>query len=489
MCPRARHAPALVTLAALLAPAAAGTAVAQQAAIDSVFAAYNRTDAPGCAVGVVRDGELAFARGYGMANLEHGIALSPRSVFRIGSVSKQFTAAAVVLLEQDGAIALDDPVRRHIPELPDYGPEFTIRRLLTHTSGVRDYLVLMDLAGLRGDDYYTDDQVMALLARQPSTNFEPGSEFLYSNSGYFLLSQIVKRATGRTLAEYARAQIFEPLGMRDTHFHDDHTRIVPDRATGYAPLESGDGADDDAAGADGRVSPDWRISVTTLPMIGDGGVFTTVEDLALWDRNFDQSTVGGPAFVESMLRRGVLTGGDTLTYALGLGHGTQRGLPVVAHGGAFVGYRAASLRYPGQGVSVYTLCNRADANPSRLAGQVGAALLADRMTPPEPRPDAGPRDDETVDTLATTPAELRPYAGAYHSDVLDTTYRVRLEGDTLRLDVGNWLDGPVARVGDDRFRRGPLVLRFYRTPDGAVTGLDVDAGRVRGIRFERVDGR
>lgn len=450
-------------------------------AIDSVFADYDRGDVPGCAVGVMRQGRLAFARGYGMADLEHGVPLSSRSVFRIGSVSKQFTAAAAVLLAQDGAIDLDEPVRSYLPELPDYGPEFTVRRLLTHTSGVRDYLVLMDLAGLRGADFYTDADVMEMLARQPVTNFEPGAEFLYSNSGYFLLSQIVERVTGRTLAEFARDRLFGPLGMRDTHFHADHSRIVPHRADGYAPAAWADGSDETAATG-------WRISTTRLPMIGDGGVFTTIEDLARWDANFDDPAVGGASFPQTMLRRGVLTSGDTTSYALGLEVGTHRGLPVVAHGGAFVGYRAASLRYPGPGVSVYTLCNRADANPSRLSRGVGEVLLGDRMEPVvDSSGQATPGDEGRVDTLAATAPELRPFTGTYHSEVLDASYRVRLDGGTLVLDVGNRLDGPMAMVGEDTFQARRLELRFHRDDAGRVTGFEVDAGRVRGIGFRRVE--
>jgi len=220
-------------------------------------------------------------------------------------------------------------------------------------------------------------------------------------------------------------------------------------------------------------------------MIGDGGVFTSVEDLAAWDRNFDDPVVGGPAFVEAMLTPGILNDGDTLDYALGLGHGEQRGLRTVSHGGSFVGYRAASLRYPDQGVSVYTLCNRADANPSALSRQVGEALLGDRMEPEEEAAPPTREPRERVDTLDVGAAELRPYAGTYYGEVVDATYRVVLDGDTLRLEVGNWLDGPMAPVGEDEFRRRFLRLRFTRDADGRVDGFLVDAGRVRGIRFER----
>ncbi len=444
------------------------------AAVDSVFADYDTARSPGCALGVIRDGELVYARGYGMANLEHDIPITPSSVFRIGSVSKQFAAAAMVMLEQDGLISLDDPVVEHMPELPDFGPAVTIRSLLHHTSGMRDYLTLMSLAGTGSNDWYSDDDVVAVLARQTAHNFEPGTDHLYSNAGYFLLSQIVQRVTSRTLAEYSRARMFELLGMARTHFHDDPTILVPDRAVGYAPTRDGG----------------YRISMTTLPMVGDGGIFSSIHELVRWDRNLDEPVVGGPGFVDAMHRRGVLANGDTIDYALGLVHGTHRGLRTVGHGGAFVGFRAASLRYPGEGVSIYTLCNRADANPSLLSQRVGEVVLGDRMAPREPRP-AGPARTAparpAVDTLALTPAEARAFAGVYYAEELDARYRIVLDDHAgLQLVVGNRLDGPMAMVQPDTFRRGSLTLRFQRAGDRLV-GFALDAGRVRGIRFERLE--
>ena len=282
--------------------------------VDAIFAAYDNTRSPGCAVGVIRDGEFILRRGYGMANLEHGIPLSSESVFRIGSTSKQFTAAAILLLVEEGRVSLDGDVREYIPELHDFGTPVTIRHLLHHTSGYRDYLTLMGLAGYRGDDYYDDDDLLRMISRQRELNFEPGSEYLYSNTGYWLLSQVVERASGESLREYAAGKIFGPLGMDNTHFHDDHRIVVPNRASGYV-----------SAGQDG-----YRIFMTTLPMVGDGGVFTTVDDLLAWDRNFYDPSIGSPGFVESMQTTAVLNDGEALTYASGLTVSTYRGLRTVS---------------------------------------------------------------------------------------------------------------------------------------------------------------
>lgn len=207
--------------------------------VDEVFVEWDRDDSPGCTMAAIRDGAVVYARGYGMANLEYGLPLEPSSVFRIGSTSKQFTAMAVLLLAEEGKIALDDDIRKYLPELHEFDPPLTVRQLIHHTSGVRDYLTLMYLSGFRDDDYYTGAEVMEMLARQSHVNFEPGSRHLYSNAGYFLLSQIVLRVSEKTLAEYAAEKIFGPLGMKDTHYHDDHRRIVPRRASGYASDDTG----------------------------------------------------------------------------------------------------------------------------------------------------------------------------------------------------------------------------------------------------------
>lgn len=462
---------ALVLAAAAVAPPAFGQEGNWRARIDSIFAPYDKPTSPGCAVGVIRDGGLVFKRGYGSANLEHGIPLTPTNIFDLASTSKQFTAATILLLAEEGKLSLDDDIRRFLPELRDYGAPVTIRHLIHHTSGIRDYLTLQYLAGKRDDDFYTPEDVVRLLAKQRELNFDPGDEHLYSNSGYFLLSQIVRRATGQTLREYAAEKIFQPLGMAHTHFHDDHTHIVPSRATGYAPAD-GDG---------------FRISMTTLDMVGDGNVYTTVEDLLAWDRNFYQPVVGGTRFLEALQARGRLNNGDTLDYASGLVHGTYRGLRTVGHGGSFVGYRSQMMRFPDHRFTVICLCNLSTANPARLARQVADVFLGDVMTPvaPEAPPGDGPVTPGRVDSWTPGAAELRAFEGDFHSDELDVVYRIRLERDSLVLTVGNDLDGALRPADREAFRRRNVVLRFARDGGGRVAGFGLEAGRVKNLRFVR----
>lgn len=453
---------------------AAEESVDRATRVDSVFAAFDDTRSPGCAVGVRRAGETLLARGYGMADLEHGVPITPESVFRIGSVSKQFTAAAVLLLARDGALSLDDPVREWVPELPaDPYAGVTVRHLVHHTSGVRDYLTLMTLSGKRGEDYFEDREVVEMLARQEALNFRPGTDHLYSNSGYFLLGKIVRAASGRGLRAFAEERIFGPLGMDHSHFHDRPDHLVPKRATGYEPLEEGG----------------YRRDVTTLPMVGDGGVYTSVRDFFRWSENLSDPSVGGAEFGERMTRRGVLSSGDTIEYAAGLRVDRHRGLRRVSHGGAFVGYRAGMIRFPEQGFSAVALCNRSDAEPWERLEAVSEIYLGSEMTAPD-EPEEEPADEESESgdeeeaSWSPGPETLRRYEGRYASPELGTVYRIELREGTLRLVVGNGLDGELEPGDEGTFERSFLTLRFT---DGGErpAGFELDAGRVRDITFER----
>jgi CubicO group peptidase (beta-lactamase class C family) len=362
-------------------PVHAQPADSLQMQVDKVFALYDKPDSPGCALGLIRDGAFIYRRGYGSANLELGVPITTKTVFDIGSTSKQFTAASIVLLAQQGKLALDDDIRKYVPEMPTYSRPVTIRHLLHHTSGIRDYLTLMSLRGVATEDLTDDEDALSIITKQKEINFSPGDEHLYSNSGYFLLSVIVKRASGKTLREFARENIFEPLGMHDTHFHDDHTMIVRGRATGYAPKEGGG----------------FQIDMSDFEQTGDGAVMTTVEDLFRWDQNFYRPVVGGQAMVNQLQATGTLSGGKALTYAFGLSVSQYRGLPAVSHGGAWAGYRAELLRFPGENLSVICLCNLGNSNPGMLSRKVAEIYLAGKLGPaPSFTPRATSQPDSSV---------------------------------------------------------------------------------------------
>lgn len=385
--------------------------------VDQLFVSWDKPGSPGCALGIIKDGQLIYARGYGMANLEYVIPITAKSIFRIGSTSKQFTAMCLALLEEEGKLSLDDGIRKYLPQMPEYAEAITIRHLIHHTSGIRDYLTLAEIAGLREDDYFTDEEVVDLLARQKELNFKPGEEHLYSNSGYFLLSQIVKAASGESLREYADEKIFQPLGMTDTHFHDDHTQIVKNRASGYSPKKGGG----------------YAISMTTLPMIGDGGVFTCVKDLFLWDQNFYENKLGknGQALIEKIQTPGVLNNGDKLDYAFGLGVREYKGLKMISHGGAFVGYRADMIRFPEQKFSVICLANLSSFNPSLMAQKVADIYLAGLFK--EKTEKTKTSSPEKPKIIKLTELELKTKTGNYYDRERDVLWTVALEKNQLQV--------------------------------------------------------
>ncbi|MFN2565608.1 MAG: serine hydrolase domain-containing protein [Gemmatimonadaceae bacterium] len=451
------------------APSDGADTSAAAARTDRVFAQWDRSDSPGCVVGVFRDGRIAYARGYGMANLELGIALSPQSVLDIGSTSKQFTAMATVLLTQQGKLSLDDDVRKYIAELPAYDKPVTVRHLLTHTSGLRDYLTLWYLAGVDDADYTTNDEALDLIRRQKALNFSPGDQRLYSNSGFFLASVIVERVSGRTLAQFAEEHIFRPLGMRHTRFSDDHAAVIPGRATGYARRPGGG----------------YSTSMSDFEQTGDGGVLTSVEDLQRWDENFYTARVGGRTAIEQLHQRAVLNNGRTETYALGLIVDTYRGLRRVRHGGAWAGYRAELLRFPEQHFSVAVLCNLAGTDPTTLARRVAEIYLAPAFaTAPE---SAAPRLG-AAGSIALAPRDVERYAGLYRSARTGELRRVIFRRDSLLLsDLVSAL--PLEPTGADRFRvpgaqPGPDV-RFDRSrPSSRCVELVYSSGDT--LVFERV---
>src|SRR5215467_13187076 len=298
--------------------------------VDKIFAKWDRGDSPGCALGVCRGGQIIYKRGYGMEDLNEDVHITPGTVFHVASMSKQFTAAAIVLLAQQGKLSLDADVRKYIPELPDFGQRITIRHLVHHTSGLRDQWSLLGLAGWRYSlDLITDDDVMSVMTRQKDLNFKPGEKHVYCNTGYTLMGLIVKRVSGLSLREFTTKNIFEPLGMTHTNFRDDHAEVIKHNAVGYE-------------GEPGK----FEISITNFDTVGATSLHTTVEDLQRWDENFYHPKVGGEACVKQMLERGKLNNGEQLDYAFGLVAGKYKGLPTIGHGGADAGYRSDMTRFP-----------------------------------------------------------------------------------------------------------------------------------------------
>ena len=378
------------------------------AKVDKLFGDVDKPDSPGAAIAIIKDGAVAYKRGYGIANLEYNVPITPTTVFHVASVSKQFTAFAVTLLANQGKLSLDDDIRKHLPEVSDFGKKITIRNLIHHTSGLRDQWELLAMGGWRLDDVITKEHILKMVRNQKELNFDPGQEHLYCNTGYTLLAVIVERVSGQSFPEFTAANIFKPLGMTNTHFHDDHQMIVKNRAYSYSPSNNG-----------------FRLAALNYANVGATSLFTTAEDLARWVLNFEDKKVGGAPVIQQMQQTGVLNSGKQLDYAFGLSIGPYRGLNTVGHSGGDAGYRSFVFWFPEQRFGVVVLSNLGSFNPSRVARQIADIYLADKLLPDT----VATKPPEPV-AVKVNPAIFNSYTGKY---LLDSWSMVTItkEGDKL----------------------------------------------------------
>jgi CubicO group peptidase (beta-lactamase class C family) len=471
----------VLAVVALTAPASAQLAPSDSTVrwIDTVFAPFASHQSPGCAVGVTRNGSLVLAKGYGMADLEHDRPIAPDTRFYIASVSKQFTAMSIVLLARDGKLSLDDPIQKWVPEVPSFGPTITLRHLLNHTSGLRDYFTLLAVSGWPSDGQLTEKQFLELVGRQKSLNFMPGDEFLYSNTGYALLAIVVRRVSGQSLRDFAATRIFAPLGMTHTEFRDDHTALIPQRALGYQPSGS-----------------TYRISQPEFDVVGDGGVYSTVEDLAKWDANFRTGRVGGHEAIALLEEPGRLNNGQAIPYALALTIGQFHGLKTYAHSGAYGGYRSTLLRFPEMDVSVITLCNTSSAS-SKIAEQVASIVLglaaqqtsATTLDLSPSRWTAGSAQAPADSSQSRRRNDqLSQLAGSYYSDELELPVTLTARDGHLILQRPRAEDLHFVMFTNDFFSNSDnMLLRIVRDSHGVVTGFTLTISRVRDLEFSRRD--
>jgi CubicO group peptidase (beta-lactamase class C family) len=447
--------------------------------IDSVFAPYASRNSPGCAVGVSRDGALVFAKGYGEADLAQKAPIGADTRFYIASLSKQFTAMSVLLLEQDHRLSLDDTIRKWVPEVPAFGKPITLRQLLHHTSGLRDYFTLLAVSGWSSDGELTEKRFLELIGRQKSLNFAPGDEFLYSNTGYALLSIVVKRASGKSLRDFAAERIFAPLGMTHTEFRDDHRLVIPNVALGYQ-------ADDDG----------YRVSQPSFDVVGDGGVYSTIGDLAKWDANFTTGTVGGSAAVAELETPGRLNNGQEIPYALALSIGTWNGMKTVSHSGAYGGYRSEFVRFPDKHITVTTLCNTSTAQ-STLAEQVGMLVIGtlparttaatlDLSAAPFSIGGSHPAIDSTGARRRND--QLAQLAGPYYSEELDLPVTLVVRDGVVLMQRPHSGDIRFVALSKDLFSSNEhILLQVVRDSHDAVSAFTLTITRARGLEFYRRD--
>lgn len=444
------------------------------AVVDQTMAAF--TDAtPGAVVALFQRGKTVFAKGYGMADLEHGVRNATTTPFHVASLSKQFTAFAVAMLVDEGRLSLDDDIRTHVPEVPDFGRRITLRHLLHHTSGLRDQWDLWAMGGGLPDDVIRQKDILALVARQRELNFAPGTEFLYSNTGYTLLATAVERVTGTRFSEWMATRVFRPLRMSSTMVRDDVETIVPNRALSYY------------ASTDG-----YRNAGLNFGTYGATGLITTAEDLGRWLENFRSRKVGSPSVHARMQERGVLANGDTLTYALGINVDRQRGLMRMQHGGVDAGFMTVMAYYPEIDAGVVVLSNTATFYPMQTGFAFAASFFGDAMSPaPVPTAWTGmgaPRNEPQLS--APSKVEIASYAGRYYSDELEAVYTLVADGGRLIARHRRLGDIVLSRNSNDRFGGDVDAFAgavFERSASGKVTGFRVSSQRARAVLFRRLD--
>ena len=452
--------------------------------IDNILSKYNSSKTPGVAVAVAKDGKIVFKKGYGMANLEYDIPITPSTVFHVASVSKQFTTFSILLLEKEGKLSLDDDIRKYIPEVPDFGKTITLRHLATHTSGIRDQWALLTLAGWRMDDVITTEQVLKLINRQKTLNFEPGSKFLYSNSGFTLLAEVVARITKKSFAEFTKKRIFEPLKMTKTQFYDNHQKIVKNRAYSY--------------GKAGDVYIKGKLNYSN---VGATSLFTTAEDLSKWSMNFEKPIVGDfevfkklkePAKLnDGKLATLAVRDGEPIYHAMGQFVRNYRGLDIVNHTGSDAGFNSYLLRFPNEKFSVMLLGNDASFNSFQTGLAIAEIYLKDKLKPTKPTNSRNATPNRSVNNSnpRTSKVNLSDYVGRYKNDELLTEYLLVLKDGQLTMTHLRLDDAKLKSDGKDNFTGYiwfSVEVEFQRKPNGKVEGFKISNFGAKNVIFRKV---
>jgi len=516
--------------------------------VDLLFKQWDTPTSPGCVLAVIKDGEFIYKRSYGMADLERDVPITEGAIFDIGSIGKQFTATVIAILANQGLLTLDAPIREHLPEMASYADGIIIRQLVHHTSGLRDYLTLLDLSGLLLENTYAESFLFDLIVRQKGLNFEPGKEYLYSNSGYFLLGTIAERVTGKHITELIKEYILDPLGMNNTTFNKDCHSIVKNRALSYDK---------------GQEEGTFVNALALSGGFGDGAILTCVDDLLLWDRNFYNNKLNNaqPDLIKKLHETGKLNNGKPINYAFGLDVTEYRGQRIVTHGGSWAGYVSEMMRFPDQHMTIICLTNLSSMDPTLLCQKVADIFLEDVLETEMPlhkrklstpkrqismKQFAGlyqgklqtyevvTKDDglflsngatefpllpvngkfqigQLSDYVTFTDenmilfkadsttrfkriqneryyaSSLKPYIGNYYSAELDIHYTIEEKNGTLQLRRTPFDEPkPVYILAENALGTAIGEIRLRLNDDGAIKGFDFNAGRVNHIKFRKV---
>ena len=448
--------------------------------IDNLFSAYNQAT-PGVAVAVVKDGKIIFKKGYGTANLEYDTPITPKTVFQIASVSKQFTAFSIYLLEKQGKISFEDDIRKYVPEVPDFGKTVRIKHLLAHTGGIRDQWSLLTLAGWRMDDIITTQQILKIISRQKELNFEPGSQYLYSNSGYTLLAEVAARVSGKSFAEYTKENIFAPLGMNDTQFYDDADRIVKNRAASYE-----------------KVNGAYRKKNLNHSTVGATGLLTTVEDLSKWALNFEKPTVGDAELIRRFNEPSLLNNGQPVLFAVINGENSYhakgqftrnyRGVDLLNHSGHDAGFQTFLLRFPEKKLSIIALSNDEHIKIFQTSFTIAGFYLKNDLKE-MPNLTTANLASEKDPPIKESNNNLKDFEGRFYSEELNTDYTAKARNGKLVLSHTRLSDAELTETGKDKFAGNiefAVEVEFLRNKDYAVTGFKISNFGAKNVRFDKV---
>lgn len=425
--------------------------------IEKIFARYKPSN-PGAQLAISRNGKVIFSKAWGMADMEHNVPLTTESVTEAGSVSKQFTSAAILLLEQQGKLSLDDNVRNYIPEMPDYGYPITLRQMMQHKSGLKDWGAIVSITGWpRSTKTYNNDDALYVISNQKTLNHKPGDEFLYSNSNYNLFAIIVQRVSGMSLADFTKKNIFEPAGMKHTQWRDNYKRIVPDRAIAYS-----------------KSGTTYQTNMPNEYVYGNGGLLTTAEDLLIWNNYYLNGKLGTPSLLAKQLTTNTLNSGIMHKYAAGLFIDTFRGWKSVGHDGATAGYRANLEAYPELGLSFSWLSNTSefDSDTNNVA-----ELVADLFIPGK-----DVIEDKGQHPLFKMPKEkLNTYAGWYRNNRTGGGVRLSVQNDKLfATQVGQIapIEGNIFTAGNNRLVFNPKGFLFINAAKDSIYFSSVDSAKL-----------
>ncbi len=428
---------------------------------DEFLSQWDKKDMPGCSVGAVHQGNLVYKRAFGMANLDYDIPNTTTTRFNVASVSKAFTAMSIALLAQQGRLSLDDDIRKHVPELPQYKDTITIRHLLHHTSGIREYEALFLFSGRSTDSALSQKGLLDMLARQKNISFKPGTRYQYSNSNFQLAGIIVARVSGKSLRQFADENIFKPLGMKNTMFWDDRFEVVKNRAHGYFFTQD----------------KTIRARSSLFNLVGGGGILTTVEDMYLWDQNFHDPKVGTKEMIAMMTTPGKLNNGERVNYSFGLFHNTYKGLPVYKHSGNMSGYRAQTISFPEQKFTAIALCNNMAILPQQIVEKLSDIYLEGQF---KPAPTGEKKAAVAVPpSVPLSEQESQRYAGVYAHPESAQVFKLRVKDGKLVNTEFFKKELPLTKVSDDRLLisdgNGSTELLPVLDKSGAVSEIRIMA--------------